>query len=612
MRTSPPPVRSARENRFPAPVLGALVGLVVVVLLVPGALGAPATPTAVSSTAPPEGWYHLPFHAASPATRNDPVLADDAHDGYTLLYGGCRPKLCPAADTWKLEGGLWTNLTPTLSLSPPARYRAAAAYDPIVGGVVVFGGTSGSGAFNDTWVFSNGAWSAVAGPAPPARSGASLVYDVATSSLILFGGTSATGAALGDTWSFAGNRWTNLTASLGVGPAPRSLAGFAYDAVDAVAVLFGGTGTCGLYCNDTWSFDGGRWWNLTRSAGVAPAARDDAAMAYDPGRSAAFLYGGSNGAVLSDTWTFSHGGWSAVPENSTTSPGPRSAVSASFDTSAGYLVLFGGFAPVGFRGGTFVYLDPLAAVLSATAAAIAPGHPDDFSVAPSGGVGPYNVSWNFGDGSAAATGPTAGHTFLAPGAFVVTTTVTDQLGYTASAALTVSVAPPALAVALSVSPAEPSAGQTVTISASATGGSAPYSYEWSGDVSSCTGVSASALSCLATASGPLAVSVTVADARGATAVATTTVKVAGAPGGLSGAGAAGPSAAGSGLGGWFPLAYLAATLVITAVVATVTYRTGRAREAARREGLRPLCYAVPAWSETPTEFEPDTLPPPER
>ena len=53
------------------------------------------------------------------------------------------------------------------------------------------------------------------------------------------------------------------------------------------------------------------------------------------------------------------------------------------------------------------------------------------------------------------------------------------------------------------------------------------------------------------------------------------------------------------------LTALAAALAITLAcgVAVVTYRAGRRREAARK-AERPLCYAVPAWSETPQEFRP--------
>ncbi len=47
-----------------------------------------------------------------------------------------------------------------------------------------------------------------------------------------------------------------------------------------------------------------------------------------------------------------------------------------------------------------------------------------FSVQPSGGVPPYTVSWNFGDGQA-GSGPIAPHTYATPGTFTATATITD-------------------------------------------------------------------------------------------------------------------------------------------------------------------------------------------
>lgn len=50
-----------------------------------------------------------------------------------------------------------------------------------------------------------------------------------------------------------------------------------------------------------------------------------------------------------------------------------------------------------------------------------------FTAPPSGGVGPYTVAWNFGDGGAAA-GTTPSHLFANPGSFTVAATVTDSRG----------------------------------------------------------------------------------------------------------------------------------------------------------------------------------------
>lgn len=606
--------RAPRENRSPRGWLVGGVLLLTTVLLASGlTTAAPSSPAALSTTSPTEGWYHLPAHGTVPSTRDSGALAYDAHDGYALLFGGCRPKTCPLADTWKFQAGLWTNLTLALAVAPSPRSGAAMAYDAHDGSIILFGGDSATGAVNDTWSFANGAWAPITihGAAPSARFGAVLTFDAATQSLILFGGTGASGQPLGDTWSYEGGIWSYLSASMTVNPPARANAGIAYDAADSVVVVFGGSGACGLYCNDTWTLSADRWANISATAGTAPGARSSFAMSYDTGRQIVLLFGGLNGAMLGDTWGFSHDTWTYLAGNSTTSPGTRVSAGATYDTADGYLLLFGGHSPSSTSGGTWAYLNPLAAVVALQLGAVTPGQADTFSVTPSGGLAPYNVSWNFGDGSAIVVGASAGHTFQSPGTFVVTVTITDGLGVTASAAATVVVAPPPIAVSLAVSPTSPRSGQTVTMTATATGGVGPFSYQWSGDVTGCTSSVGSSLTCVVSAAGTFTVSVTVTDASGHSATASQAFTVTAAPGALAPTGAASPGATASGLSTWFTSAYVTAAILIACAVGVMTYRVGRRREALRREALRPLCYAVPAWSETPTEYEPDALPPPE-
>jgi PKD repeat protein len=61
-----------------------------------------------------------------------------------------------------------------------------------------------------------------------------------------------------------------------------------------------------------------------------------------------------------------------------------------------------------------------------------------FRLNPSGGVPPYTVSWNFGDGGAGA-GLVAAHPYDAPGSFTATATVTDSKAISAVATLPVSI-----------------------------------------------------------------------------------------------------------------------------------------------------------------------------
>jgi PKD domain len=61
-----------------------------------------------------------------------------------------------------------------------------------------------------------------------------------------------------------------------------------------------------------------------------------------------------------------------------------------------------------------------------------------FATPPSGGVPPYTVSWNFGDGGAGA-GTVVAHPYVAPGNFTTTATVTDSKGTAVQTTLPVAV-----------------------------------------------------------------------------------------------------------------------------------------------------------------------------
>jgi len=617
MRTVVPPTGAAPRLRpwAAGAVLGLLVVLVASVLV--AAIAPPANPshalarshaTTASSTpseAYVEGWYHLAGKGPLPVQRDSAGLVYDARDGYVLMFGGCNHKLCPSLETWKFQGGVWTNLTSSLSVVPPPRTGATMVYDARDGYVVLFGGQNASGSLNDTWTFSYGRWTQLtaSGPSPSARAYASVTYDTAVSSIVLFGGVGANGAPFADTWSFASGHWTDLTTSSGVAPPARSSAGFSYDAVDSVAVLFGGTGLCGAFCGDTWTYSGAHWINATASVGAAPSPRSSVAMAYDDGRSTVILYGGQSAAPLGDTWGFSHSRWSYLAGNTSVSPGTRVNASATFDPSDGYLVLYGGHTTGAPKGGTWAFLSPMAVTLHPQLASVLPGQADQFLAAASGGFGGYNLSWNFGDGTAIVTGPTAGHTFNAPGTFTVTVTATDALGVTASAAVTIAVQNAPLAVAITASPSHPHAGQAVTLTATPTGGVAPYSYHWSGDVQGCSTPTGAVLTCVDATPGSFVLGVSVADGSGHSASSTITVSVASVSGGLSSGGSPSAGAAASGISGLFTSVYIALAVMVACAVGVMTYRAGRRREAAKA-ALRPLCYAVPAWSETPPEVDP--------
>ncbi|TMI14750.1 PKD domain-containing protein [Candidatus Bathyarchaeota archaeon] len=104
--------------------------------------------------------------------------------------------------------------------------------------------------------------------------------------------------------------------------------------------------------------------------------------------------------------------------------------------------------------------------------------PVTFTATTIGGTPPYSVTWNFGDGTS-GTGTSVTHTFTSAQSFTVKETATDASTptqtATSSQSVTVVTTPP-LSTSLQVSSSSPQVGQTVTFTASATGGTSPYTY----------------------------------------------------------------------------------------------------------------------------------------
>jgi hypothetical protein len=177
-----------------------------------------------------------------------------------VLFGGQAGNGGPiVAETWVFDGATWTHVTP--ATSPPARDTASMA--TLSGRVVLFGGTSTGGVpsvMGDTWTFDGTTWSALTGAGPPAREYATM--GTLGNEVVLFGGADINGNALGDTWTFDGATWDQVSLT----SAPPARYGAQAGTLGAAFYVFGGaSGNVGdaTGLGDTWSFDGTRWTEVT-------------------------------------------------------------------------------------------------------------------------------------------------------------------------------------------------------------------------------------------------------------------------------------------------------------------------------------------------------------
>src|SRR5208282_189671 len=126
----------------------------------------------------------------------------------------------------------WIEVNQSSGPIPPS--GGATAYDPQLGGLVLFGGASWSsgadGYLNSTWLFRSGGWTELCDgttfnrscpTAPPAREDAEMTYDTARQEMLLFGGIGSLDSEytmFGDTWALRNSTWLRLQATFTAGP----------------------------------------------------------------------------------------------------------------------------------------------------------------------------------------------------------------------------------------------------------------------------------------------------------------------------------------------------------------------------------------------------------
>ncbi|HEY6238000.1 MAG TPA: hypothetical protein VIZ68_02295, partial [Thermoplasmata archaeon] len=393
-------------------------------------------------------------------------LVYDAADGYVLLFCG---------QTWKFQGGNWTQLPQYPTDTWPSG-AGVMTYDTADARVVMYG----VGNRNETWTWSAGNWTNVTdprAPSPPFRYAASLADDPADGCVVLFGGYLGVQyrAVLNDTWTFSGGAWSRVNTS--VSPSARGGATMAFDQVAGYDLLFGGDPLDynGLMDDDTWSFVGGNWTDLTGTAGsdARPPARSSALMALDPMSGRMALLGGyANGPLPPSEWFWGPTGPTGGPVISSyvSHPGVTD-VNVSVTLRA---TVLGGASPL-----SYAYSGLPAGCLTVSAPSL--------TCRPS-----------------------------ASGVYGVVLQVTDALGNStvSTAMLTVNLQP--WLSSFLIAPATIQLGQSVSVYARFAGGTAPFSFTFAGLPPGCPTPSTMDFACVPSTAGNFSVSVSERDAVGVT------------------------------------------------------------------------------------------------
>jgi hypothetical protein len=251
-------------------------------------------------------------------------VADDPASHFVVLFGG----IDSYDTTWLWDGNQWSDIQP--SVSPPGRFGAAAAYDPVTRQVLLFGGRLAPGELvNDTWAWDGATWREldVGSGGPPPGEGSLMAWDAAAGQMVLVAPSAASAGS--QTWVWAGGHWARrLTGDLPVGASGR---GMSFDPVSRTLLFVGTTPSNGAGTS-TWQWRGSSWHGLPAALTAAPAG-----VALDPSSARLLLCGTMPGAPAPELWTWDGARWAPVPASQL----PLEPEAVSSDLILGQLFILG-------------------------------------------------------------------------------------------------------------------------------------------------------------------------------------------------------------------------------------------------------------------------------
>ena len=298
------------------------------------ALGSAFAPHLLAQTT----WQPFTSIQSTPVGRDQPGLTYDSHRHRTVLFGGYLFGGAYSNQTWVKDGANWTLLTPPSS--PPGLTAPNLVYDSARQRVVLFGGVNSTGFLNQTWEYDGTFWvQRTPSVSPPARGGGAHVYDAVRQRCVLFGGWN--GTRMNDTWEYDGTDWYQVfTAHT---PPGRSDMLAAYDESRNRLVMHGGYNDVSQFLGDTWEYDGIDWSQVATTTSAGPLA--DAAITYDRGLGRIVMFGGKQSWFLpqtNQTWSFDGSNWTDITSSVGAGPSGRWSARAVYDEARGRCVVFGG------------------------------------------------------------------------------------------------------------------------------------------------------------------------------------------------------------------------------------------------------------------------------
>lgn len=477
---------------------------------------------------PRDNWTSLTnYTSGAPSQRDQLQFAYDPALNTSVLFGGYLPTGEAEGDTWEFTNATWTQLNP--ATAPPARWGAGFTYDAKDGYLLLFGGRDASRYFNDTWAFNGSGWHNLTRAVAPPRLRTELTYDAADGYVVMDGGTwknltSGNAYLTNITWTYAGGRWTNITSTAGIAP---SYARVVDDVADGY-LLADDVATPGP--NEVYTFSAGRW-SLTPTVGTPSLGVQSADGTWDPATGFVLFFGAEENTPQENvTLAYRGGVWTNLTGDLGFGPPARGDAALAYDPTEGGVVVFGGDTPNNYTywADTWLFRGvPYAASLTVFPSVLDLGASDHMTVTLSEQTGNFTYQYNataLPPGCPPVTTASWSCRPNATGVFALSVEVNRSDGAVEWANATVRIVP-APVVTIGALPSAIDVNESITFIASVTNGTAPFAYSWSfGDGRNATGAR---VTHSYSSGGNFTVRVNVSDQGGGAAGARATVDVAG-------------------------------------------------------------------------------------